>query len=145
VLTIQEKANDLQVPHLVSVMMQQQRRCVTDAGCARRAAQRAWAKQFSEGEKVLGWPSHLFESFIIVVRRLPACLPRLLDRGCEAPRPHCDGAHTRPLAPDLLARPAGRACRRGGEVSGRRAGPGEPRCGRAPGAPSPNSLAVREG
>ena len=30
--------------------------------------QRAWAKQFSEVEKVLGWPSQLFENFIIVVR-----------------------------------------------------------------------------
>ncbi|KAK9834290.1 hypothetical protein WJX81_004017 [Elliptochloris bilobata] len=30
------------------------------------AQKRAWAKQFSEGEKVLGWPSQFFENFIIV-------------------------------------------------------------------------------
>jgi len=39
----------------------------TDSGCC-GAAQRAWAKQFSDVEKVLGWPSQLFENFIIVVR-----------------------------------------------------------------------------
>jgi hypothetical protein len=30
--------------------------------------QREWAKQFRETDKVVGWPSHTFESFIIVVR-----------------------------------------------------------------------------
>ena len=34
----------------------------------RMPLQREWTKQFRETDKVLGWPSHTFESFIIVVR-----------------------------------------------------------------------------
>ena len=40
--------------------------------------QREWARQFGDKDKVVGWPSRLFESFLIVV----SCL---LLTGCGNP------------------------------------------------------------
>lgn len=47
--------------------------CTPPDPIRRKMLQREWGKEFKDKKKVVEWPGHCFESFVIIVSQAPAC------------------------------------------------------------------------